>query len=90
MSLPVRLSVGLLSIYGGGSTQGMLSLQPNPKFQFGTVNQMNAQYCSVSVGQSVMYNIEDIIDTVFYVDTPYYIVPENKVISTEDPVITPP
>ena len=36
-----------------------------------------------------MYNAEDVIAHTFYVDAPYFILPEDKIISVEDN-ITPP
>lgn len=89
MSLPVRLGVGLVSIYGTGSTQAIFDPNRNGTIVFGTINAMNSQYSSVSVGQSVMYNMKDVIAPSFYIDTPYYILPEDKIISVEDN-ITPP
>lgn len=88
MALPIKIAVGMVSIYGSGSAQGIFNVNNNLDIQFGLVNGTNAQYSSVSIGQSVMYDKNDAL-TVFYIDTPYYIVPEDKIISIED-TLTPP
>lgn len=93
MSLPVKLGIGQLSIYGGGSTQNLFQSPPetNPAVRFGIVNAAFNYYGNVSVGQSVMYKIEDSIP-VFYgaENTQYFIVSETKIILIENPVIIPP
>ena len=48
MSLPVKLSSGILSIYGTGSTQG-IDLTQSPQLQFGVVNQLPYDYGMFSV-----------------------------------------
>lgn len=90
MSLPIRLSPGLVSIYGGGSIQDIAFLEVNSPIMFGVINQMFELYGAVSIGQSVMYNKNDVIAPLFYIDANYYILPENKIIAVEDPIISPP
>jgi len=84
MSLPVNLKVGMISIYGQGSTQALFDVERNSSIVFGTVNSMNSQYGSVSVGQSVMYSKDDVMAAIFYSDYTYYILPESKVIFIEN------
>ena len=90
MSLPVTLGVGQVSIYGAGSIQSIINTGENSPIRYGIVNQMNSQYGTVAIGDSVMYNVNDIVAPVFYIDTPFYVLPEDKVIAIEDAVITPP
>lgn len=90
MPLPVQLSIGMVSIYGQGSINDLLATSNNSKLKFGTVNQMYSQYGQVSIGQSVMYSAEDIIQTVYYNPDIYYIVPEDKITAIENPIISPP
>lgn len=89
MSLPVRLGVGLVSIYGAGSINGIINTGQESGIRYGIVNAMYNQYGKTAIGQSVMYNAEDVIAHTFYVDAPYFILPEDKIISVEDN-ITPP
>jgi hypothetical protein len=89
MSLPVRLGVGLVSIYGAGSINSIINTGQESGIRYGIVNAMYNQYGKMSIGQSVMYNMNDVIAPTFYIDAPYFILPEDKVISVEDN-ITPP
>lgn len=83
MSLPVQLSPGYVSIYGGQSIQG-LQLPYNSPYQFGTINQMGSSLpLGYDVGKSVMYNGND-TEQVIYEGITYYILPENKIILTEN------
>jgi len=90
MSLPVRLSPGLVSIYGNGSIQGIFSTENTSKIRFGIVDQRYDEFSTVALGDSVMYNIDDVKAPVFYIDTAFYILPEDKIISVENPIIPPP
>lgn len=90
MSLPIRLSPGLVSIYGGGSIQGINIADASSPIRFGVVNQMFDLYGAISIGQSVMYNKNDIIAPLFYIDTTFNILSEDKIIAIENPYISPP
>ena len=83
MNLPLKLGIGMVAIYGDGSVQGIFSLDQNVDMRFGIVAQMYNQYGPISVGQSVMYNKND-SEAIYYVDTPYNIIPEDKIKFTED------
>lgn len=87
MSLPVKLSSGILSIYGTGSTQG-IDLTQSPQLQFGVVNQLPYDYGMFSLGQNVLFNPSD-SNRVLYQDVQYFLVPEVKIILTEDEILPP-
>lgn len=94
--LPVRLGVGMVSIYGADSqTGGNFSAQTiipttlESRIRFGVITGMNNQYGVASIGQSVMYNIDDILPSMYYNGTEYYILPEDKISAVENPYIAP-
>lgn len=88
-NLPLKLGIGMVSIYGQSSSQDIFDPNENGSIVFGTINDMNSQYGAVSVGQSVMYNKNDVAALVFYIDNEYYVLPENKVIAIENEIIPP-
>lgn len=93
MSLPIRLGVGMLSIYGQGSINGMFQLEQNPAnpVKFGIVDSAYNIYGSVSPGQSVLYRPQDAIPIFYNAENlEYYLIPESKIIATEIPIIIPP
>lgn len=84
MSLPVTLSPGYASIYGAPSTQG-LSVPYQSPYQFGTIDQLpSTEPEAYGIGQSVMYNINDTVQ-VIYSGITYYLIPQNKILLTENP-----
>lgn len=90
-SIPIRLGIGMVSIYGAGaSTQNISPGVSSPLIQFGVVDGMNNQYGAVSVGQSVMYDIKDIVPPILFDNQVFFIIPEDKLIAVEDTVIPPP
>jgi len=84
MSLPCVLYPGQISIYGVGSTSGTSGIIPgNIDILFGLVNQVSGGGQSmIKVGQSVMYNKNDITDIV-NLEWQYTILPEDKIILIE-------
>lgn len=83
MSLPVKLSPGIVSIYGTPSTQG-IDLTNSPRLQFGGITQLPYTYGAYSVGQNALFDIGD-AKTVYYNNVTYFLLPEDKIIFTENP-----
>lgn len=89
MPLPVYLSQGMISVYGQGSVWGMFqdnrnnSNPFNQYIQFGVVDQINTVPASLAIGNSVMYDVRDVIAPIFYNNTQFSILNGNKVIAVE-------
>lgn len=88
MALPIKLNIGMASIYGEGSINGLFNPQNNA-MRFGTIDGLYSIYGAFSIGQSVMYNINDAIP-LFYDYNTFYILPTDKIIVAENPVIEAP
>ena len=84
MSLPVRLPVGIVSIYNASSINGLAPF--DPEFNFGVVDQTYSQVPGiVTNGQTVMYNKENSIQ-IAYQGITYYLVDEKKITLVENPL----
>lgn len=88
MALPIKLNIGMASIYGAGSVNGLFSPPDNDNnnLRFGVVNSLYSIYGGFSIGQSVMYNVKDAIP-LFYENETFFILPVTKIISPENPVV---
>jgi hypothetical protein len=88
--LSAVLGPGLVSIYGYGTNQSTVTgmIVPNDSFFFGVVNQTwNGLSGNLSVGQSVLFQKEDVFTRLVYGNQVYTLVPETKAILIE---VTPP
>jgi len=84
MSLPARLYPGQVAIYGTGSPSITGIVPPSEMFRFGLIDQIwDNMPGTVSVGESVLYNTEDIIAQLVYSNTIYVVIPEEKIILIE-------
>lgn len=88
MALPIRLNIGMASIYGGGSINGLFTPQNN-NIRFGVIDGLYSIYGAFSIGQSVMYNLTD-ATPIFYENQTFFILPVDKINTAENPVIDPP
>lgn len=88
--LPAKLPVGIISIYGGGSINGIFDGGNGGDSKFGVVVQTYTPFCSVSVGQSVYYKKEDIISVVTYNNDRYSLIKEQNLLMTENPYVPAP
>ncbi|HEY8659882.1 MAG TPA: hypothetical protein VIM07_04405 [Chitinophagaceae bacterium] len=83
-SLPVILGSGIVSIYGAPSVNGILTNDVN--LQFGIINQFpNSGAGTFSINQSVMFRLSD-AEVITYGSIPYFLLPEDKIILTENNV----
>lgn len=83
MSLPVRLSPGIMSIYGASSINGILT----NVMQFGVIDQLSSDIPgSFTIGDSVMFPISKIQDTITYNNISYFLIGETEVKLTENPL----
>lgn len=83
--LPVRLNIGMASIYGEGSINGLFSPQ-NTNIRFGVIDGLYSIYGAFSIGQSVMYNTMD-ATPLFYDNQTFFILPVDKIVTAENPVV---
>jgi hypothetical protein len=92
MSLSAVLGPGLVSIYGVGTNYSTVTgmVVPNQSFFFGVVDQTwDGQNGSVSVGQSVLFQQNDIFTRLVYNGQTYTLIPEQKAILIEIQPILP-
>ena len=82
-SLPMFLPVGVIAVYGTGTTQspsGIQNTSENGKMRWGNVYQIwNGGEVFVYGGDNVMFNTDDIICRLAYGNIPYTIVPARLV-----------
>ena len=83
--LPVRLNIGMASIYGEGSINGLFS-PLNNNIRFGVIDGLYSIYGAFSIGQSVMYNSMD-ATPIFYNNATFFILPVDKIVTAENPVV---
>lgn len=84
-NLPIYLQPGLVAIYGSGSATGISGIQAgNVALKFGVVHQVwNYGNLNANVGDSVMWNNNDKICEIRYLNWPYTIIEEAKLVLTE-------
>jgi hypothetical protein len=87
MNLPVKLSGGIMSVYGSGSLNG-IDITNSPKLQFGVINLLPYDYGEYALGQNVLFNIDD-TNRVMYNNVQYFLIAETKIILTEDDILPP-
>lgn len=87
MPLPVRLSPGIVSIYGYPSLNNLKSYNPN--IIFGVVDAVYLDVPGiVSVGQVIMVD-KTKVESVTYENTEYFLVPEELIKLVENSVVAP-
>jgi len=86
-SLPLRVSQGMVAIYGSGSINGIEFNVPSG-LQWGRVNSLYDEFGEYSLGQNVLFNIED-SQIMNYQNVQYFIVPQDKITGTEDEILPP-
>lgn len=86
-SLPIKVSQGMVAIYGSGSINGIEFNVPSP-LQWGRVNGVYDEYGEYTLGQNVLFNISD-SQILKYQDVQYFIVPQDKITGTEDEILPP-
>jgi hypothetical protein len=83
MALPATLSQGIISIYGGGSDFGVSGISViNSGFYFGMVDQVSI-YSSFSIYDNILFSEDAIKARLLFVDYPYTLLDETKVILIE-------
>ena len=83
MALPATLSQGIISIYGGGSDFGVSGISVlNSGFYFGMVDQVSI-YSSFSIYDNILFSEDAIKTRLLFVDYPYTLLDETKVILIE-------
>lgn len=81
--LPIRLAPGIVSLYSSKSIQGFEFVN-NTMVAFGVINQMaDTEQSQYSVGQNVLIPYKE-ADEIIYGNQTYWLLPENKIIFTED------
>lgn len=75
MSLPCRLYPGIISVYGAGSVNGLIT----EKMQFGLVDQMyDDSPNTISIGDSVMFKL-DKAEIVTYGNIVYFLINQSDI-----------
>ena len=88
--LPVRLPIGMVSIYNAGaSLNEIISETENQFIRFGVIDNLYSIYGGLSIGQSAMFDTRD-AKPLFYIDNTFYILPANKISIVENPVVIDP
>ena len=90
MSLSAVLGPGLVAISGYGTNASTVTgmVVPNNTFFFGVIDQTwNNLTSNVSVGQSVLFQEEDVFTRLVYGNQVYTLIPATKAILIE---VTPP
>jgi hypothetical protein len=83
MALPATLSEGIISIYGGGSDFGVSGISIlDSGFYFGMIDQVSI-YSSFSIYDNILFSQDAIKAKVLYLDYPYTLLDETKVILIE-------
>ncbi len=86
MDLPIYLQPGEVLIYGAGlataSIQGIRA--DNDKFLWGTIQQVwNYGNINAMIGDSVMFNNDDVMCRLIYNNYPYTLIQQAKLACTE-------
>lgn len=84
MALPVYLGLGMVSIYGSGTTQSIngITVTPN-RFKFGTIYQISDTITNNIVGDYVMFKEDDVKCRLAVGGVTYTIIEGARLVITE-------
>ena len=86
MSLPIILPVGVVSVYGPGNTTSVNGIVAPTAFRFGYVDQVYDGCTIVTEGDHVMFNGADMIAKLTYLNWPYLLFNESKLVTENPPL----
>lgn len=88
MGIPIRLSPGQLSIYGAGSSVSQNNIIAPTGFSFGVIDKIwDNGINGNQVGDSIMFQEQDVLTRLVYSNWIYTIIPQNKIGLTEEPPV---
>lgn len=89
MSFPMYIPVSWASIYGIGSQTGISGLVPdNTNFRFGMIYGLgNGDGVDVKVGDSVMFNENDVVCRLAWNNWPYTMIERARLAGVEIPSV---
>ena len=84
MSVPIYLGLGMVSIYGVGTTRSIhgITVTPN-RFKFGTIYQISDTVTNNFVGDFVMFKEADVTCRLAVGGVPYTIIEGARLVITE-------